>query len=146
VIIYLDSSVLARSYLVDEVGHEDALAILERTDVGLVTGTWSRIEVTGALVRAAKGGRFNLAKILRAFESDIGTGGRISLITAPHELVEDFSLKLVLEHGIRAMDAWHLATGSLAIPSLLEPGEDSGFATRDNDQKSVAERLGFLAV
>ena len=145
-IIYLDSSVLARSYLVDEVGHNDALAILQRIDVGLVTGSWSQIEVTGALVRAARGGRLNSTKLLRTFESDIGPGGRISLVSASQESVEELSLSLVLEHGIRAMDAWHLATGSLAIPSLLETGEDMGFATRDEDQRSVAELLGFHVV
>lgn len=53
VIAYLDSSVLARAYLADERGHGDAVAILADPDLGLITGTWSRIEVSGVLVRGA---------------------------------------------------------------------------------------------
>ncbi len=44
-IVYLDSSVLARIYLVDEAAHDQAAALLEDSKLGLITGTWSRIEV-----------------------------------------------------------------------------------------------------
>lgn len=37
-IAYLDSSVLVRSYLHDEDGHEQAVALLEDPDVTAVTG------------------------------------------------------------------------------------------------------------
>ncbi|EUA52295.1 hypothetical protein I553_2481 [Mycobacterium xenopi 4042] len=56
-IAYLDSSVLARAYLVDEDGHQQAIALLGDPEIATVTGTWTRIEVSGALVRAARGGR-----------------------------------------------------------------------------------------
>ena len=52
-IAYIDSSVLARAYLPDEPGHEAAAKLLEDPEIGLVTGTWTRIEVSGALMRAA---------------------------------------------------------------------------------------------
>jgi len=47
---YLESSVLARVYLRDEVGHDSAVALLREPELGLITGTWSRVEVSGALV------------------------------------------------------------------------------------------------
>lgn len=55
-IAYLDSSVLARVYLVDENGHQDAAALLADPQIATVTGTWTRIEVSGALVRASARG------------------------------------------------------------------------------------------
>jgi hypothetical protein len=50
------------------------------------------------------------------------------------------------EHAIRAMDAWHLAVAVLTLPSLVEPGEDVGFATRDQAQSDVAASLGLRVV
>jgi hypothetical protein len=44
------------------------------------------------------------------------------------------------------MDAWHLATAKLVLPSLVEPGEEVGFATRDQAQSVVAAALGLQAV
>jgi hypothetical protein len=81
VIVYLDSSMLARAYLPDEPGHEQAM-----------------------------------------------------------------SLDLVREYAIRAMDAWHLAVAALALPSLVEPEEEAGFATRDEALSSVAMSLGLRLV
>lgn len=41
------------------------------------------------------------------------------------------------------MDARHLATATLTIPLLAEPGEPIGFASRHHEQAAVAELLGF---
>ncbi len=41
----------------DEPGHDEALSLLEDASVGLITGTWTRVEVPGALVRAARAAR-----------------------------------------------------------------------------------------
>ncbi|MGI9094502.1 MAG: hypothetical protein ACR2F4_02870 [Thermoleophilaceae bacterium] len=46
-IAYLDSSVLARAYRADEDGHEQAIALLDDPEIAAVTGTWTRIEVSG---------------------------------------------------------------------------------------------------
>lgn len=64
-IAYLDSSVLARAYLADEDGHGQATALLADPDIATVTGTWTRIEVSGALVRAARAGRADEKVCLR---------------------------------------------------------------------------------
>jgi predicted nucleic acid-binding protein len=54
VIAYLDPSVLARAYLADEDGHDEAIRLLGDLQIATVTGTWTRIEVSGALIRAAR--------------------------------------------------------------------------------------------
>ncbi|MHB8246430.1 MAG: type II toxin-antitoxin system VapC family toxin [Acidimicrobiales bacterium] len=145
-IVYLDSSVLARAYLADESGHVDAVAILEDPDLGLITGTWSRIEVSGALVRAARAGRGDERGLLSLLDADLATDGPVTVIAADREEVEAQALQLVREHAIRAMDAWHLATARLVLPSIVEPGEPIGFATRDHAQSVVAAALGLQAV
>jgi predicted nucleic acid-binding protein len=146
VIAYVDSSVLARAYLADESGHEEAARLLEDPEIGLVTGTWTRIEVSGALIRAAQAGRGDAAGLLDLLDGDLGTDGPVTVVTADQEDIEERALYLVREHAIRAMDAWHLAVAVLTLPGLAEPGEDLGFATRDDAQSSVAAGLGLRPV
>ncbi len=144
--IYLDSSVLARVYLADEPGHEQATSLLADLEIGLITGTWTRIEVSGALVRAARAGRGDEAGLLDLLDGDLGTDGPVTVVAADQSEVEERALELVREHALRAMDAWHLAVAILTLPSLAEPGEDVGFATRDEAQSSVAASLGLRLV
>jgi predicted nucleic acid-binding protein len=146
VIAYLDSSMLARAYLADEPGHEQATSLLADLQVGLITGTWTRIEVSGALVRAARAGRGDEAGLLELLDGDLGTDGPVTVVAADQKEVEKRALHLVREYAIRAMDAWHLAVAVLTLPSLVEPGEDAGFATRDEAQSSVAMSLGLRLV
>lgn len=141
-IAYLDSSVLARAYLSDEAGHE-AVAMIEDLELALITGTWSRIEVPApscaplATVGAMKMVCWPcLTPIWRRT-------GPVTVVAAAQEDVERQALGLVRTHAIRAMDAWHLATAELVSPSLVEPGEEVGFATRDQAQSEVAAGLGL---
>lgn len=146
VVVYIDSSVLARAYLPDERGHEDAVKLLFDTDTAAVTGTWTRVEVAGALVRAARRGRRSPKQIsaaLAVLEGDLGHEGPVTVIGGDQREVEARALDLVVEHGLRAMDAWHLAVAALTVPSLVERGEPVGFASRDAEQARVAELLGF---
>ena len=143
-IAYLDSSVLARAYLADEDGHRQATALLADPDVATVTGTWTRIEVSGALVRAARAGRADEKGLLAALDADLA--GPVLVLTAPQEQVEQDALELVRRYALRAMDAWHLAVAALVVPPLLEPGEQRGFASRDAVQRKVAELLGFVPI
>lgn len=145
-IIYLDSSVLARIYLADEVGHDEAVALLEAPELGLITGTWSRIEVSGALVRAARAGAGVAEDLLALLDADLGADGPVTVVTTAQDEVEAQALRLVREHAIRAMDAWHLAIAVLTCPRLVEPGEEAGFATRDQAQSAVAALLDLQVV
>jgi predicted nucleic acid-binding protein len=142
VIAYLDSSVLARAYLVDEEGHQQATALLADPEIATVTGTWTRIEVSGALVRAARAGRGDEKGLLALLDADLTD--RVIVLGAPQDQVEQRALDLVRRHAVRAMDAWHLAVAALVVPPLLEPGEPRAFASRDEAQRKVAEELGFV--
>jgi predicted nucleic acid-binding protein len=144
VIAYLDSSVLARAYLVDEDGHRQASALLADAEIATVTGTWTRIEVSGALVRAARAGRGDEKGLLALLDADLS--GAVTVLGAPQDAVEQHALELVRRHALRAMDAWHLAVAAQVVPPLLEPGEPQAFASRDETQRKVAEELGFLAI
>jgi uncharacterized protein len=146
VIAYLDSSVLVRSYLHDENGHQAALALLENPGITSVTGSWTRIEVSGALIRAARSGRGDTDErgLLATLDADLAADGRVAELTAPRGDVEDRALGLVREHALRALDAWHLAVASLTVPALTESeDEEIAFASRDETQAAVAELLGF---
>lgn len=145
-IVYLDSSVLARAYLADEDGHEEAQALLGDPEIATVTGTWTRIEVSGALVRAARSGRANADELLALLDADLSSEGAVTMLAAPQERVEERALKLVREHGLRALDAWHLAVAELTVPAVAEKGEEIGFASRDDAQATVAEQLGFKRI
>ena len=109
-----------------------------------MTGTWTRIEVSGALLRAARAGRGDAKGLLALLDADLATDGPVTVLAAPQDHVEEKALILVRTHAIRAMDAWHLATASLTVPPLAEPGEPIAFATRDDEQAAVSEALGFL--
>jgi predicted nucleic acid-binding protein len=149
VIVYLDSSVLARSYLPDEDGHEQALALLEDPDITRVTGKWTRIEVSGALIRATRSGRHatDVQGLLATLDADLDAGGRVAELAVAQKSVEDRALELVREHALRTLDTWHLTVASLTVPALAEPEkEEIGFASRDDDQATVAEALGFTRV
>lgn len=149
-IVYLDSSVVVRAYLADEEGHGEAIALMNDPEVAAVTGTWTRVEVSGALVRAARAGRTNGKPdergLLALLDADLGIDGPVTVVGAPQEQVEAEALRIVRAHGLRAMDAWHLAMAKLTLPSLIEPGEETAFASRDTDQRAVAEKLGFRAI
>ena len=148
-VVYLDSSVLARAYLPDEHGHEDAVKLLLDEDAAAVTGTWTRVEVAGALVRAARRGRRTPKQIgaaLAVLEGDLGHEGPVTVIGGDQRDIEARALEFVVEHGLRAMDAWHLAVADLTVPGLAERGEPFGFASRDAEQARVAELLGFALV
>ncbi|GAA5103227.1 type II toxin-antitoxin system VapC family toxin [Haloechinothrix salitolerans] len=145
-IVYADSSVLARAYLADEPGHDNARALLDDPETVLVTGSWSRIEVPGALVRAAKAHRGLRDDLLALWFADIDhDSGPITVLTANQDDVERTALRIVLDYGIRAMDAWHIAAATLTVPELAAE-EDYGFATRDRAQADVAAAYGFRAV
>lgn len=143
-IAYLDSSVLARAYLIDEDGHQQATALLTDPEIATVTGTWTKIEVSGALVRAARARRGDEKGLLALLDADLA--GPVIVLGAPQHHIEKHAVELVRRHALRAMDAWHLAAATLVVPPLLGPGEPRAFATRDEAQRRVAEKLGFVAI
>lgn len=134
---------LARAYLPDEEGHEAAIGLLEDLETLLVTGTWTRIEVSGALVRAARAGRGDVLDLLAVLDGDLGPDGPVTVLAADQTDTQERAVSIVRTYGLRAMDAWHLATAILTMPALAESGERVAFASRDEEQSSVAEALGL---
>ena len=143
-IAYLDSSILARVYLADEDGHHEAAALLADPQLALVTGTCTQIEVSGALIRAARSGRGDEPGLLALLDADLADA--VAVLTAPQEQVEAGALDLVRRHAIRAMDAWHLTVAKLTVPALAEGDEPQAFASRDEAQREVAGQLGLVAL
>jgi uncharacterized protein len=149
VIAYVDSSILVRSYLDDEAGNAEAVALLNDPDIKHVTGKWTRIEVSGALTRAARSGRSasDERDLLTMLDVDLGPKGRVTELTVPQAEAEQKALSLVRKHALRALDAWHLAVASLTLPALAAPEqEEIAFASRDDEQAAVAEELGFKRI
>lgn len=122
------------------------MALLNDPQTASATGTWTRIEVSGALIRAARSGRGDAQGLLALLDADLALDGPVTVLSAPQDQVEEQTLALVREHALRAMGAWHLATATLTIPALAEPGEPVAFASRDADQAAVAELLGFSRI
>lgn len=145
-IAYLDSSVLVRSYLADEDGHADVNRLLDDPSIAVVTGSLTRIELSGALVRAASIGRGDRNRLLRLLDADLGEGGALTVLRVDQTEVEETALELVRKYALRALDALHLAVAKLTVPPLAEPRETIAFASRDAAQAQVAERLGFTAL
>lgn len=146
-IVYLDSSVVVRGYLPDEVDHAEVRKLLESPSYTTITGSWTRIEVTGALVRAGTAYRGDRESLLAAFANDISElSGTLTVVDGEQAEIERIALELVRSTGIRSMDAWHLACARLALDELGEPGEERGFATRDEEQAAVAREMGFAIV
>lgn len=146
-LVYLDSSVLARAYLPDEAGHTEATGLLTGSDHLLVTATWTVLEVTSALVRACRAGRRGKADALLALlAADTGEDGTVTLLRADAEAVERRALEIVRAHGLRSLDALHLAVADLAAVPLLNAGDALGLASRDEAQRLAGTELGFVAM
>lgn len=145
-IAYLDSSVIARAFLPDERGHREAADLLERSDLVRLTGSWSRVEVTSALVRAARAGRRRPADVIALADSEFGESGRVAVVTFDRDEMERDAVDIVTAHELRAMDAWHLAVARRVQLELAEPDESFGFASRDEAQAAVATRMGFVTL
>ncbi len=146
-LVYLDSSVLGRAYLPDEDGHERASGLLTGSEHLLVTSTWTVVEVTSALSRAARGHRIeDPDELLAVLAADMGEDGPVTVLRAPPEQVEHRSTRLVREYPLRSLDALHLAVAEIAAVPLLERGEQLGFASRDHPQQAAASALGFVDI
>ncbi|MBK5223968.1 MAG: PIN domain-containing protein [Acidimicrobiia bacterium] len=143
---YIDTSVLVRAYLPDEVGHLEAVALLADVDRVHVSMGWTRIEATSALARAARARGGDLAGLLGALDADLAAGGPVMLLRADPEQLERATLDIVIEHGLRSLDALHLAGAQFAAVPLLEPGEQLGFASRGQEQASAAAAMGFAVI
>lgn len=142
--VFVDSSVWARAYFAHETGHGGAVAVPDDPTPGLVTGTRTRIDVSGAIARACRGGRGEMAGLSALLDEDLRDRGRITVVRAAPTDVERSAPALLREHGLRPMDAWHLSVAAIVLPTLLEPCERGGFARRDAMPPVAAQALGWV--
>lgn len=145
-LVYVDASILARAYLADEDGHDDALELLD-SDHQLFTSTLTTVEITSALVRASQSyDNFNLDDSLASMYMDISAHGVVAPVRTDVAETENAARAIVRNFAIRAQQAMHLAVAELALRPLADEGDDIGFATRDAAQHAAAVALGFVAV
>ncbi len=145
-LVYVDTSVLVRAYLADESGHAEALALLSDDETLLVTSSLTRIEATSAVVRAGRVGRCDPALTLPVLEEDLSPEGPVTLLAPDRAATESEARAIVMAHGLRALDALHLACARLAAVPLLDPGATLHFASRDEAQAEAGRALGFVIV
>ncbi|MGH3977802.1 MAG: type II toxin-antitoxin system VapC family toxin [Pseudonocardiaceae bacterium] len=146
-LVYLDSSVLARAYLPDEDGHAAARELLDGSEHLLATASWTIVEVTSALVRAVRTGRrAEPDALLAALAADTGDDGLVTLLRADAEQVERRAIEIVRRHALRSLDALHLAVADLAAIPLLDAGDKLGLASRDDAQRAAGEAMGLVPV
>ena len=142
-IAYVDSSVIVRRYLPGDIGHADAVALFDEPETATVSSTLAHIEVSGALVRAARHIGVRPARFLARFDADI-VGGSPLIVTVDQVPVEADALALVRAHGIRALDALHVAAARIVLADLAGPGDSTVFVSRDAAQAAAAAALGLI--
>jgi uncharacterized protein len=141
-IVYVDSSIVVRYYLPNDPGRGEVVALMNDDNAAVVTSTLTRIESSGALVRAARSSRADPGDALARLDQDF-TDGVITLVSADQADVERNALHIVRTYGIRALDAIHIATAQLVLPELAGPGDTAEFLSRDKEQADAAERVGL---
>ena len=105
-IVYVDSSTIVRRYKPTDTGHAEAVALFDDDTLSLVSSTLTYVEVSGALVRAARHLGIDQAPLLARFDEDV-RNGKPRLIASRQRDVEAIALSVARENGIRALDALH---------------------------------------
>ncbi|WP_129668209.1 type II toxin-antitoxin system VapC family toxin [Phytoactinopolyspora endophytica] len=143
-LVYVDSSVLVRSYLADEPGHEAARALIEGHRL-LLTATFTLVEVVSTLHRAGKAKRLTDVDVLiEKLYEEVSPDGPINLTRPDPAATESAALTIVRHYTVHATEAMHLAVADIAARPLAEPGEQVGFATQSEPQRKAATALGFV--
>lgn len=89
-----------------------------------MSGTWTHVEVTSALVRASRAGQLaDLHGILAVLASDTSDDGPVTLLQASREALESRAIQIVAAHALRSLDALHLAYAELVAAPLAERDE-----------------------
>lgn len=140
-LLYADSSALVRAYLPDEPEHVHLRQLLLESDEAVITSELSRLELASAIGAAARAGRL-LAyhPILDRFDGHCAEGV-LALIDLDRNRVLPRARALILEHGLRTLDAIHLAV-AVDDAAAYADGE-LVLVTRDREQAAAARALGL---
>lgn len=141
-VAYVDSSIVVRYYLLNDPGRGEVVALLNNDEVAVVTSMLTRIECSGALVRASRSSRVDPADALARLDQDFADGV-VTLVGTDQGDVEQQALHVVRTYGICALGAIHIATAQLVLPELLGSGDTAVFVSRDKEQAEAARKLGL---
>jgi hypothetical protein len=142
-VLYADTSAILRAYFADEPEHDTLRTSLLEGPDPVVTSEIARVELASAVRAAATGGRLRRWEaILARIDADCGPDGPIALLALRSDPILPRSRRLEIEHGLRTLDAIHLAVALVECPSLAEDGAVA-FVTRDATQAAVATAVGF---
>lgn len=140
--IYADTSALGRVYFADEEDHVPLRALLVDGDEPVVSSQLARLEIASAVVRAGHAGRLDDATtIVNAFDAHCRANGPFTLLRLEADRILDASQRLVVRHGLRTLDAMHLAVALEDAVSLAE--ERLLFVSRDVEQATAARAEGL---
>lgn len=142
-LLYADSSALARAYFSDEDEHANLRAMLLEGKEPVVTSEIARLELASAVRAAASGRRLGrFSDLLARIDADFAEGGRIGPIDLRSDVILPAAYRLVLAHGLRTLDAIHLAVCVEDCPAFAGDATIV-FVTRDRDQTAAARTLGL---
>ncbi|MBI2237026.1 MAG: type II toxin-antitoxin system VapC family toxin [Actinobacteria bacterium] len=142
-LLYADTSALVRAYVADEPDHSALRKLLLDGMERVVTSEIARVEFAAAIRGAARAGRLrNWRELLAVFDAHCADGHPISLLELRGSTVLPAAYRLVLDRGIRTLDAIHLAVAIEEGPALADDG-DVVFVTRDRAQARAARALGL---
>lgn len=141
-ICYVDSSVIVRYYLPHDHGHQEAVHILRAPDTAFCTSALTRVEVTGALVRAERRSAQPFAGVFERIDEDF-SGALVAPISIDFEQAMGTALSIARSDGIRTLDACHIAAAEQILLALARSGDETFFLARDDAQRAVAVARGL---
>jgi len=142
-LLYADTSAILRAYFADERDHEELRAMLLEAEDPVVTSEMARVEIASAVRAAGAGGRLpRWRRLLARIDADCGQDGPITLLALRPRIVLPRAYDLVVETGLRTLDALHLAVAIEECPALAA-GSGIVFVTRHRDQAAAATALGL---
>lgn len=144
-LLYADTSAILRAYFADEPDHDVLRALLLEGDHAVVTSEIAGLEIANAVRAAGAGGRLpRWRRLLARIDADCGEDGPITLLALRAEVVLPRAHDLIVDRGLRTLDAIHVAVAIEECPALAAGGEIA-FVTRDRGQAAAAAELGLRA-
>jgi len=142
-LFYADTSALVRAYFPDEVEHEILRRLLVEDREMVVTSEIARLELASAVRAAHSSGRVRRREeLISRVESAFAEDGPIEPIDLRADVIFPTAYRIVLQHGLRTLDAIHVAVCVEECPALAG-GDDIVFVTRDAEQAKAARALGL---
>lgn len=145
-LFYADTSAIVRAYFADEADHQALKAILLEDGNAVVSSEIARVEFASAVTAAARAGRLSGPEpFLNRFDADCGPAGAMALLRLDPASVLGLAHDLVRSHGLRTLDAVHLAVVLTDGVRLAGKGVLT-LVTRDAGQAAVAQAVGLATM